>query len=184
MVEAADREVLKADLRDLGPVVAEHEGALQRIAERLCATTADARDLVQDTFERAMRQGIPGDVRSVRAWLTSIMHNLFIDRCRATARRPAHEPLDDSHHEVPPPPPADPEPAWSRVTVEDIRAALAELEPAFRDVYTLHTFDQLPYDAIARRLRIERTTVGTRLHRARKKLRELLIARFGLEVTP
>src|SRR5262245_27978900 len=62
------------------------EPALRRLAERLCAGNVDARDLLQDTFERAVRQGIRAEVRNPCAWLATIMHNLFIDRCRAAAR--------------------------------------------------------------------------------------------------
>lgn len=163
--------------------VAEHEDSLVRIAERLCATKADARDLVQDTFERAMRQGIPGEVRSVCAWLTTMMHNLFVDRCRMAARRPVHEPLDDRHRELASQSPdrGSSEPAWSRITIDDVRDALGDIEPLFREVYVLHSFERLPYEHIAQRLGIERITVGTRLSRARKKLRDVLVARFGLE---
>ncbi len=69
----------------LDAVIAEAEPQLLAIAERLCASPADARDLVQDALERAMRQGIPDDVRNPRAYLATIMHNLFIDRCRAAS---------------------------------------------------------------------------------------------------
>ena len=50
----------------------------------------------------------------------------------------------------------------------------------YREVYRLHTFEDLSYEQIAQRLGIQRVTVGTRLNRARKKLREILVARFGL----
>jgi len=38
----------------------------------------------------------------------------------------------------------------------------------------------LPTSKIAERLSIQRITVGTRLNRARKKLREVLVKRFDL----
>jgi RNA polymerase sigma-70 factor (ECF subfamily) len=159
------------------------EPRLVRIAERLCASRADAGDLVQDTLERAMRQGIPVDVRNPCAWLTTIMHNLFIDRCRAAARQPGHEPLREAHdnmmtsnHT------ADDEPQWIRATIEDVRAAAAELEPIYREVYEMYAFDGRSYEYIAKRLGIDRVTVGTRLTRARKKLREVLVKTLGLEI--
>lgn len=154
---------------------------LARIAERLCANAADARDLVQDTFERATRIGLPPDLRNPSAWLVTIMNNIFIDRCRARARRPGHETLVEQHANVTQGEPDPPEPAWSRITVDDIRAALVELDPAYREVYELHTFEGWSYEQIAERLSIQRVTVGTRLNRARKKLREVLVRRFGLE---
>jgi RNA polymerase sigma-70 factor (ECF subfamily) len=160
------------------------EPALRRLAERLCADSADARDLIQDTFERAMRQGISPEVRCACAWLTTIMHNLFIDRCRAAARHPTHEALEDRHGNVTQLEPEAPEPAWTRITVQDIRDALGEIDQVYSDVYRLHTFEHLSYEQIAQQLSIQRVTVGTRLNRARKKLREVLVKRFGLEDKP
>ncbi len=163
------------------------EASLLAIAERLCATPADARDLVQDTLERAMRQGVPADIRSPRAWLATVMHNLFIDRCRAAKRQPVPEPLDDHEHVVGNAVvsigSAD-EPAWSRVTLDDVRAALDQIDPAFARVYAMHAFEHRSYDQIAAALAIERSTVGTRLNRARLKLRNILVKQLGLEVVP
>jgi RNA polymerase sigma-70 factor, ECF subfamily len=179
--EAAAREVPA----NLATALVDAQPALARIAARLCATEADARDLVQDTFERATRQGLPADVRSPIAWLTTMMHNLFIDRCRHAARRPSHEPLDPAAHadtrQIDPDPP---EPAWARISIADIKAALDDIDPVYREVYKLHTFDHWSYEQIADHLSIQRITVGTRLNRARKKLREVLVKRFGLEDLP
>jgi RNA polymerase sigma-70 factor (ECF subfamily) len=150
------------------------EPRLLKVAERLCTGSADARDLVQDTFERAMRQGIPPDLRNPCAWLTTIMHHLFIDRCRAVARQPVHEPLQDAHDHLMPPRVVDDEPAWNRLTLADVRAALPKLETKYREVYEMHTFEGRSYEDISTVLKIDRVTVGTRLTRARKKLREVL----------
>jgi RNA polymerase sigma-70 factor, ECF subfamily len=163
------------------------ERALQRIANRWCANADDARDLVQDTFERALRSGIWEDIRSLDAWLARIMHNVFINRCRTAARRPSLETLDDNQgypvrDEPGAPEPDTPEPAWSRITVQDVHEALDQIEPMYREVYKLHAFDHLTYEQIAERLSIGRITVGTRLTRARKHLREVLVRRFGLEM--
>jgi RNA polymerase sigma-70 factor, ECF subfamily len=183
MVEPADTGVRRARGR-LEAALVDAEPVLSRIAERLCVNAADARDLVQDTFERATRIGLPQDVRNPSGWLVTIMHNLFIDKCRARARRPNHESLVDQHTNVTQIDPDPPEPAWSLITVDDIREALAEIEPAYSEVYELHTFQRWSYEKIAERLSIQRVTVGTRLNRARKKLREVLVRRFGLEVAP
>ena len=164
----------------LGVVLRDAEPALSRIADRWCANAADGRDLVQDTFERATRQGLPPDLRSPRAWLMAIMHNLFIDRCRAAARRPTHEPLDVHGDRFATASDAA-EPVWSRIEVADVRAALDELDPTYSEVFALHAFEDWSYEELAQRLAIPRLTVGTRLTRARRKLRAVLVRRFGLE---
>jgi RNA polymerase sigma-70 factor (ECF subfamily) len=168
----------------LDEVLADAVPVLTRIAERLCASSADASDLVQDTIERVIRHGIPDDVQNPRAWLTTMMHNLFVDRCRAAARAPVHEPLSEAEaHEaldnITPLGIDSPEPAWSRVSLDDVRAALDTIDPPYREVYIMHTFDGRSYEDIATQLKISRVTVGTRLTRTRKQLRKVLVKRSG-----
>jgi RNA polymerase sigma-70 factor (ECF subfamily) len=157
---------------------------LVKVAIRLTANRIDAGDLVQDTLERAMRHGSPSEIHNLVAWLTRIMHNLFIDDCRASARLPQHEPLDDGHHNITSIEVDLPEPAWGRVTMDDVHRALERINPAFREVYVLHTFEHRSYEQIASHLQISTVTVGTRLTRVRRQLRKLLTARVGEEVTP
>lgn len=183
MAEQAEAREQELSQR-LEAALVDAEPALRRLAARLCENSVDAHDLLQDTYERAVRQGISAEVRCTGAWLSTIMHNLFIDRCRAAARHPSPEALEDNHGNVTQLEPDAPEPAWTRVTVGDIRDALEAIEQVYRDVYRLHTFDHLSYEQIAQQLSIQRITVGTRLNRARKRLREVLVKRFGLEDKP
>lgn len=175
--------VAQPEPKRLEDVLADAEPTLRRLARRMCENSGDVHDLLQDTFERACRHGIPQGIHCTRAWLTTIMHRLFLDRCRAAARHPRPEVLDETlgiasfEQDAL-------EPPWGRITIEDIRAALDQIEQVYRDVYVLHTFDDLSYEDIARELSIERITVGTRLSRARKRLREVLVKRFGLESVP
>ncbi|HET7505646.1 MAG TPA: RNA polymerase sigma factor [Kofleriaceae bacterium] len=174
-------EFVSRNPASLNAVLVDARPILERIAERMCASSADAADLVQDTIERAIRVGVPIDVQNPRAWLTTMLHNLFIDRCRSASRQPPHEPLDDTHDNVTYLDAEEHEPVWSRATLDDIRAALEQINPTFREVYVLHTFELRPYEEIAARLKISRVTVGTRLTRARLLLRKVLVARLGPE---
>jgi RNA polymerase sigma-70 factor, ECF subfamily len=180
-------EQAEAHVRELSghaaAAFADAEPALRRMASRWCGSSDEAQDLIQDTFERALRHGISSEIRSVGAWLATIMHNLFVNRCRAAARMPDHEVLEDTHVRATATLDA-PEPAWSRITVQDIQDALELIEPVYRDVYRLHTFDHLSYEQIANQLSIQRITVGTRLSRARRRLREVLLQRFDREGEP
>jgi RNA polymerase sigma-70 factor (ECF subfamily) len=169
---------------DLKAVFGQVQPTLMRMAERMCGNRADAEDVLQETFLRAVRHGIPPEVRNVAAWLTTMLKNAIVDRCRSMKRRPSHEPMTDNHDGLTQLEPDGLEPAWSNITLDDIRDALDALEPVYREVYRLHTFEDRTYDQIAHQLGIQRVTVGTRLNRARKKLREVLVARFGLEAKP
>ncbi len=154
-------------------MVPQYESALYARAMRLVRSRSDALDLLQDTYERALRGRAtfqPGT--NLRHWLMTIMYNLFLDRCRRQSREPRALCIDE--HEVPSPEPEVPE-AWESITDEQIHAALADLEHPFREVYELRLLDNCSYDEIADRLTIPRSTVGTRLMRARLKLRETLL---------
>jgi RNA polymerase sigma-70 factor, ECF subfamily len=148
----------------------EHAPRLARLARMWCDDRSDAADLVQDTFERVMRRGgIPPEVRSPCGYLVTTMKNLLRDRRRARSRRPVIEPLRE-HPETSP----DETPVWSAFELEDIRAALAELAPVYRDTFILHALEHRGYDELAVHFAIRPATVGTRLTRARKLLRAAL----------
>jgi RNA polymerase sigma-70 factor (ECF subfamily) len=164
--------------RAFAQAVREHEALLMGIARRLCGNDADAADLVHDTYERALRAWERySDRGNLRSWMVAILNNLFIDRCRKTRRTPRTEALDDL--EVAAPEPTAP-PAWSNVTPQQVDAALATIGPDFRRVYELHALGR-SYEEIAAELKIAKATVGTRLIRARKKLRDALVREIGGE---
>jgi RNA polymerase sigma-70 factor (ECF subfamily) len=153
----------------------EHEGLLTAIARRLCGNEADAEDLVHDTYERALRSwnGELGELH-LRSWIVAILNHLFIDRCRRARRAPRIEAING--HEIAAIEQSAPA-AWSRVSDDQIGAALATLDVELRRVYELRAGGR-SYEQIATELHIPEATVGTRLFRARKKLRAVL-ARSG-----
>lgn len=155
-------------------LVREHERALQAFALRLTGRSSDASDLVQDCLERALRRQAsfaPGT--NARAWFFKILHNAFIDRCRARSAAGRTASLDDVDLRAPEP--CEP-PAWTSVTEVQLGAAIAKLEDEFQVVYRMHAIDSLSYKEISLRLGIPVNTVGTRISRARGKLRTLLEA--------
>jgi RNA polymerase sigma factor (sigma-70 family) len=149
--------------------LAAHEDALAAAARFLCRNDQEREDLVQDTFERALRYLAAGNPRPVhlRAWLVSILRNAFIDR-RRKAKVELVELVD------PPAVEPDPAPVWGAVSLDEVRAALATLDGDLRTVFELHYLDRLRYSDIATRLGIPANTIATRLYRARKLLRERL----------
>jgi len=60
-----------------------HEPMLYAMALKLTGNPADARDLVQDAFVRAIKayEALP-EGSNERGWIVTILHNLFIDQCR------------------------------------------------------------------------------------------------------
>jgi RNA polymerase sigma-70 factor (ECF subfamily) len=168
--------VVNAVERAFAQAVREHEVLLLGIARRLCGNEADAADLVHDTYERALRAWERySDRGNLRSWMVAILNNLFIDRCRKNRRTPKTETIDDI--ELAAPEPATP-PAWAHITDQQLETALATLGAEFRRVYELHARGR-SYEEIATELAIPKNTVGTRLIRARKKLKDALLREIG-----
>lgn len=150
---------------------------LLRVALSMTAQRADAEDLVQDTLLRAWRSIDTFDGRHPRAWLLTVLRNAEVNRHRR--RRP--ELLDD------------PDATFERelhdgaqISAEDlvvgrtfdaaVDRALAALPEAFRQVVLLVDVDGLTYAEAARVLDIPEGTVMSRLHRARRRIRDQLAA--------
>ncbi|HVR60331.1 MAG TPA: RNA polymerase sigma factor [Polyangia bacterium] len=156
--------------------------SLLAYASMLSGDRSMADDLVQDTFERALRAGARFQAGSnLSAWLRRILKNLFTDRCRERRRY-----VDIDNDEVAglatPPAPDDAAGGVTavllgRVTLDDVHSALADLAPALREVFVLAHLERRNYQNIAATLRIPISTVGTRLWRARARLRDVLSAR-------
>jgi len=159
-------------------VVATHLSALRTRAAQLCRGRGEPDDIVQDALMRAFRARHQlRDADRARGWLLTIVTNTFLDAVRRKKARPGEVTLD-----IEPAAPVrdDDEPApWVDLDVDDVRAAVANLPDDVRDTYRMFALERRDYLAITAALGIPKATVGTRILRARKKLRELLLARTG-----
>lgn len=157
---------------------------LYRVGQSLTRNRADTEDLVQETLIRAYRAIDRFDGRHPRAWLLTIMRNAQINRTRR--RRP--ELLRDPDVEME-------RLAATSVGDEDdpeatvvdpvfdanVREALEALPDRFRRPVELVDLGGLSYQEAAEQLGVPVGTVMSRLHRARKRMREQLErAGFGL----
>ena len=172
---ALSHETAPAQVR-LDELVWLHEAPLLARARKLCRNDDEARDLVQDTFERAFRRIKSFDRGTkARAWLMTILTNLFLDRVRHANVLQLVE-LQPGHHPASEPPLCPPE---LEVDRETLLAAIAQLEAELREVIELHELGGLGYREIAARIGVPTGTVGTRLVRARARLRARLEALVG-----
>ncbi|HTM60567.1 MAG TPA: sigma-70 family RNA polymerase sigma factor [Burkholderiales bacterium] len=141
---------------------------LRRYARALVGERASADDLVQDTLERAWtklhlyRRGT-----DLRAWLFTVMHNVHVNRVRAT--RPV-DPLEDEMPEL-----AQRGTQADGLLVRDLDRAIARLPADQRSVLLLVTLEEMSYEEVARTLGIPIGTVMSRLSRAREKLRAMML---------
>ena len=150
---------------------------LRRYARALVGDRDGADDLVQDTLERAVRKfhlWRPGDLR---AWLFSIMHNVFVNQLKSR-KIPADVEIDDTF--------AAPMSTVSRMDVMDLQRALGTLAPEQREVVLLIALEDMSYADVSRALGIPMGTVMSRLSRGRERLRRVMngepATRTGLKV--
>jgi RNA polymerase sigma-70 factor, ECF subfamily len=158
--------------RRLETLAREHRDFLRALAGKLCRSQFDPDDLVQDTLERTVQHldRIPVDANH-RAWMARVLHNLFIDRCR---RRASSPPTTDAEAVPLAAPVHEERPWWEQLDAADVRRRLDELPAELRGAFELHAFEGCSYKEIAERLQIPMATVGTRILRARRRLKELL----------
>jgi RNA polymerase sigma-70 factor, ECF subfamily len=155
--------------------------SLYRTARRLTRSAADAEDLVQETYLKALRaagQFQPGT--NLRAWLFTILHNSARNRSRDRAREAltvdseaVERALDGA--ERPGAPRETPESLLIRETLApDLQAAIDELPAQFREAVWLRDVEEFSYAEIADMLSIPVGTVMSRISRGRSQLHDKL----------
>lgn len=180
MIAIMRRMAPAIDKTTMVALVHEHQGALFQRALSLSGHQSDAWDLVQDTFERALRMlSCDYPREQTRGWLLLTLRNLFIDRERARRRQRNFPLVDDL---AAPETPSELDQAhWRRVEDEALERCLNRLDVRLREVYLLRAGGGRSLASIGQELGIPLATAGTRLHRARARLRTLLLSEVNPE---
>jgi RNA polymerase sigma-70 factor (ECF subfamily) len=140
---------------------------LRRYARALTGDAVRADDLVQDTLERALGKWALWRPGNLRAWLFSIMHNLFVNLARSP--RVVDYPGDEALPELP-----TREHQGDALELRDLTRSLAKLPEEQREVLLLVCLEDLSYEDAAKILGVPIGTVMSRLSRGRERLRALL----------
>jgi RNA polymerase sigma-70 factor (ECF subfamily) len=151
----------------------EHRAHLVRVGYRITGSVGDAEDAVQEAWLRlaGLDAAARADIRDERAWLTTVVGRICLDRLRSAAvRRERYvgpwlpEPLLTTGE-------AD-EPLAAVVRDEGVRMAamvvLERLTPAQRVAFVLHEALELPYAEIADVLGCPEATARQHAARARR----------------
>jgi RNA polymerase sigma-70 factor, ECF subfamily len=163
----------------LGQRALAHADALFNLARYLTANAADAEDLLQETYVRALGAAAHFDGRNLKAWLFKILRNIFLDRYRQKTQHPTRGGLDtvraDSEGLV------DADRLRDDIEVEQLRKVVSgELERAVmtlsEDARTVILLDLegMTEVEMAEVLGCAVGTVKSRLSRARMALRQRL----------
>jgi len=158
-----------------------HFAKLYNFAHWLTQDRAAAEDLVQETYMKALRgfssfqQGT-----NFRAWMYKILRNTFLTT-RSGLKAWASVSLDSDDGDKPTEPAASETPEsvlLARVQQETIQSALESLPVKFREIVLLCDLEEMTYQEIGETLGIPIGTVMSRLSRARKAMRGLLVEKL------
>jgi len=175
--------VLRAREGD-GPAREELARRLRRpaysLALQILRNPDDALDCAQDGLLRffgSLHRLEAG--RPVKPWLLTIVRNRARDLLRRQRVR-RHEALEPADPDAPPRQILDTKPgpaalAERRELQERVWKALGQLPDNHREILVLRDYQDLAYSEIAGALKIPLGTVMSRLHRARKALRDVLL---------
>ena len=151
----------------------QHAPRLYNLAQRMLGNATDAEDVVQDTFLSVHKRldSFRGEA-ALGTWLYRLAVNQCLDRMRSRAGREAQ--ATDSLDE--------PDRTWQPagrpdrpVERMDLKRAIARLPEGSRSVFVLHDVEGLEHREIGKLLGISEGTSKSQLHKARLRLREMLI---------
>lgn len=149
-----------------------HYQGLYRYAYRLSGSAADAEDLTQETFGKALaRLSQLREPDRAKAWLFRILRNGYLRRVRDQKRHRVI-PLD-AVGDLPERPAAE----LPDIDPARLQLALNELDEAFRTPIILYYFEEFSYRDIAEQMELPIGTVMSRLARAKVYLRTALVGK-------
>jgi RNA polymerase sigma-70 factor (ECF subfamily) len=166
-----------------------HLDSAYRFALSMTRDAAEADDLVQESFLKALRSfDTFQEGTNCKAWLFRIVRNTWINHLRGSSRQvtadEAMEAIQDasmagwddrSFYRGPD------EAVLLRATRDEIEAALQSLAPDFRQAVVLSDVEGLSYKEIADVMGTPIGTVMSRLYRGRRLMRKRLAKALGIE---
>lgn len=162
------------------PLVEKYRDRAWRLAFNILRDREDAADVIQEAFVRAW-QALPSfrGQSAFYTWLFRIVVNVASDRARQRAARgrafgTERVPEEEWDRAMSDPGPAPDDEARRAEERERITRALAALPEHHRTIIMLSDLEGLSYREIADVLDIPMGTVMSRLHHARKRLRDVL----------
>ena len=172
--QALMEAVRAGDLTAFQVLYERHHRAVFTFLLRSLGDRRTAEDLLQDTFLRVFaRREAYRPTAAFRTWLFTIARNLLIDRFRKGRGSP--DVNDTEALRTVPEPDASPlERAEAQELAERLEVAVRQLPPSQRDVVLLSRFAGLDQDEVAQVTGASPQAVRVTLHRALRRLRELL----------
>ena len=106
----------------------------------------------------------------MRAWLFTIMHNLYVNDVRRYHNGPSFVSLEQEHHNIP----IDGARTDEALVLEELHAAMSSLPVNQRSILLMVSLEGMGYEQVAKITGVPVGTVMSRLSRARQQLRKVL----------
>ena len=149
---------------------------LYNFARWLSGNSDEAKDLVQETFAKALK-GFGGfqPGTNFRAWIFRILHNTFLTSRTGLERQQTGHDADNAIEEMPSTRDTPELLLIRRADTELVQAAISSLPLLFQEVILLADIEEMKYREVAETLGIPIGTVMSRLARARKQIRKHIL---------
>lgn len=168
----------RGDVYAFESLVKMHQQRVFAHCYRLLNNSAEAEDLCAETFLRAYQH--LGSLRadpSIIHWLLRVANNLSISVLRKRTSRPTVE-LDEIH-ELPATTASPEEQMLANSRRDVVLRCLQELSPKERTAVLMFYLEERPLEEIAQVLGCGLAGAKSRVHRARHRLKELVMAEIG-----
>ncbi len=150
----------------------EFYGVLMPICLRYANSFRDAEDVLHESFIKIFKnieKYKPGT--SLKGWMSRIVINTSIDHYRKQSKKKTVS-LDNVYHLKTREPTA-----LESLSIEEIIGAMHKLTKMYRTIFNMFVVEGYSHKEIALRLKISESTSRSNLVKARKKLREILLAK-------
>lgn len=152
-------------------VVTGFSGSLRPFALNLTKNMEEANDLIQDTMFRALSNRDKfQEGTNLKAWLFTIMKNIFINNYRRKVKRNTIIDTTDNLFYLNSSEVLTENAANAKFVMDDMKSAIKNLSEEFRVPFMMH-FEGYKYHEIAEELRLPLGTVKSRIFFARKELK-------------
>ncbi len=176
--EAIVRAAQRGDGAALDELLGRYQPHILRFGMKMCGDAEDAEDVLQETLLAAART-LPGfrGASTLSTWLYTIARSFCIKKRRRSVFAPEVVSLDSEATRAGAAPDRAPDPERSLAAKEmatALESAIAGLEPGYREVLLLRDVEGLSAAEAAEVTGLSVAAVKSRLHRARREVRDRL----------
>lgn len=154
-------------------IVEANAAGLVRCVRRIVGNDHDTEDVVQEVFLEAWKMPNHEAIENWPGFLRRMAHRRAIDRVRKRIRAKESTSLAEPERVIASEDAPDANLAATELA-EALRKAITELTPTEATVFTMTYFDELDRTEISQTLEVSVNAVTVSLHKARKRLKELL----------